>query len=201
MQWLVVALVLSLQVKGHPFEVAGNLLVDPHVDAGGAGWQSYDDATIESVDGNPCFVVRNRGRFQQVAAIPPVPAGTHVVFLARASSERINPDGAITGLPYLYGLALGVERGRILAHLQGQGMRSAAKAPNEWTTLWGVFEVPEGTVGIVVELSLAERRGVPQNGSAGRFDDVALVLFPTLAEARSFVETYRQLAQGSSTVS
>ena len=188
MQWLVVAVVLSLQLPGGGSAIPGNLLLDPHVDAGGSGWQSYGDATIEQVDGNTCFVVRNRGRFQQVATIPAVPPGTHVVFLARASSERINPDGAITGLPRLYGLVLGAERGRILAHLQGQGMLSAAKAPNEWTTLWGIFEVPEGTVGIVVELGLAERRGVPHNGSAGRFDDIALVLFPTLAEARSFVD-------------
>jgi hypothetical protein len=191
MKWLALTVLLSLQGKAQVFEIPGNLLVDPHVDAGGSGWQSNGDATIEQVEGNPCFVVRNRGRFQQVATIPSVPPGTHVVFLARASSERINPDGAITGLPYLYGLMLGAERGRILAHLQGQGMRSAARAPNEWTTLWGIFEVPEGTVGIVVELSLAERRGVPQNGSAGRFDDVGLVLFPTLAEARNFVQRYR----------
>jgi hypothetical protein len=41
-------------------------------------------------------------------------------------------------------------------------------------------------------MSLAERRGVPQNGSAGRFDDVGVVLFPTLSEARAFVEKHRQ---------
>ena len=48
--------------------------------------------------------------------------------------------------------------------------------------------MPEGTAGISVQLGLGERSGVPHNGSPGRFDDVGLVLFPTLAGARAFVQ-------------
>jgi len=33
----------------------------------------------------------------------------------------------------------------------------------------------------------AERKGLPHNGSAARFDDVGLYLFPTEQAARSFV--------------
>lgn len=113
------------------------------------------------------------------------------MFLARASSERINADGSITGLPYLYGMMLSGERGRILAHLQGQDMRSQARKRGEWSTLWGVFEVPEGTVAILFPLGQAERRGDPQNGSAARFDDAALLLFSNPEEAKASAQIYR----------
>jgi len=188
---LAIALALSLQSTPQSIEVPGNLLVDPHVDAGGSAWQSNGDARVERIDGNLCLVVRNRGLFQQSVPLQVPPAGTHVVLLARASGERINPDGAITGLPSLYALVTTGEGVRILAHLQAHSMLSAAKRKDEWTTLWGVFEVPEGATSIVVQLSLAERGGVPQNGSAGRFDDLALVLVASRAEALALAEQYR----------
>jgi hypothetical protein len=191
---IIFALSMSwIQVRG-PFSLAdvpGNLLIDPSANLGGAGWRSVGDASIEPLDGDPSFVVRKRGMFQQTVSIPYVSGSQYAVFLARASSERINANGSITGLPYLYGLMLSGERGRILAHLQGQGMRSHARTPGEWSTLWGVFEVPEGTVGIMFQLGQAERRGDPQNGSAARFDDAALVLVPTSAEANALVQKYR----------
>ena len=188
---IALTIVLFSQPNTRAGEIPDNLVFDPHADAGGARWLSNEEATTESIDGNRCFVIRNRGLFSQTVKLPPVPAGTHVVFLARASSERIRPQGAITGLAYLYGQALDTSHKRVLMYFQGQGMLSTAKNPNEWTTLWGVFEVPPGAASIVVQLGLAEGRGVPQNGSAARFDDIALVLVPTAAAGRSLIERYR----------
>jgi hypothetical protein len=185
-----VALV-ALQTLSASTRVPGNLVVDPGADAGGAGWTtSREGATIEVVDGDAVFVIRDRGSFQQVVPIPATAPGTHVVLLARASTERINRDGSITGLPYLYGLVMGIDRGRIIGYLQGQRMLSDAKQPNAWTTLSGMFPVPEGATAIALSLKLGERRGDPQNGSAARFDDVAMVLLPTEHDAREFLAKY-----------
>ena len=43
----------------------------------------------------------------------------------------------------------------------------------------------------MIELKQAERKGVPHNGYAARFSDVRLVLFPTEAAARAYVEGYK----------
>jgi hypothetical protein len=186
-----ILLSLLLSVVAAPQSVR-NLLVDPAADAGGAGWTTSRDgaATVEFVGGNPCFVVRYNGSFRQHVTIPAVAPGTHVAVVGRASAERVNRDGSITGRPYLYGL-IGTDGGRILSYLQGQGMRSDAVTPNQWNVVWGVFPVPEGATGITLEMKLAERRGDPQNGSVGRFDDVWMVLLPSEREALQFVETYK----------
>jgi hypothetical protein len=191
MTWPIV-LAFSLWIQaGASLDVPDNLLIDPHADLGDSAWRTVGEANIEYRDGNPSFVVRNRGMFQQTASIRYACEPRYAVFLARAASERINADGSITGLPHLYGMMLSGERGRILAHLQGQGMLSRSRTRDEWSTLWGVFRVPEGTVSILFELGLAERRGDPHNGSAGRFDDAALVLLPTLDDANALVRKYQ----------
>ena len=186
-----VAALVALQTLSATTKVPENLIGDPRADAGGAGWvTSREGATIELIDGNAVFVIRDRGLFQQSVPIPATPPGTYVVLLARASSERINADGSITGLPYLYGLVMGIDRGRIIGYLQGPGMMSTAKQPNEWTTLWGMFPLPEGATSIALSLNLGARKGDPQNGSAGRFDNISLVLVPGEREARAFLSRY-----------
>jgi hypothetical protein len=195
MNLLSFVLLFALQSSPLAGDVPGNLVLDPHATNGGSGWRGGNEATVENVNGNHCFVVRNRGGFQQTIAIPPVQAGARVVLLARASSERVNADGSVTGVPYLYGLMFGVDPKRVVGYLQGRGpdsrMRSQATQPNQWVTLSGIFEVPEGATRLELSLHLGERKGDPHNGSAGRFDDIAVVVLPTLEEARAFVARYR----------
>lgn len=80
--------------------------------------------------------------------LPHDAAGQYAILIGRGSSERINPDGAITGLPYLYGYMMGEGKsngGHILDYLQGQEMRSSAEYRDEWIKMWGIFLVPDGT--------------------------------------------------------
>ena len=106
----------------------------------------------------------------------------------------MNADGAITGLPYLYGYMMvdaNPRGGRILSYLQGQEMRCSSRKENEWVTAWGIFQIPAGSGAIKFFLNQAERRGVPQNGSAARFDDLGLYIFATEGEAGEFVKAYK----------
>src|ERR1051325_3934871 len=81
-----------------------NLLQEPNADDGSNYWRPYGNATVEQTDGgNWRFVVRNKGYFLQDVTLPDGAIGKFALFIGRASSERINADGAITGLPYLYG--------------------------------------------------------------------------------------------------
>jgi hypothetical protein len=55
----------------------------------------------------------------------------------------------------------------------------------------GVFRVPQGAAAISVWLKQAERKDDPQDGSAARFADVRMVLFPSEDAARASVTAYR----------
>ncbi len=126
-----------------------NLLQNPNADLGEQSWRASGDAAIESAGGNdPHFVVRNGGRFFQDVELPKDAAGQYLVLIGRGASERINPDGAITGLPALYGYMMqptAPDRKEILEYMQGQRMLARTNAPDAWVNMSGVFPVPEGT--------------------------------------------------------
>jgi hypothetical protein len=174
---------------------SNNLLQNPSANDGANLWQAFGDATIDqTLESNPYFTVRNNGYFLQDVTLPEGSVGKYVLLIGRVSSERINADGAITGLPYLYGYMMEgatPRGGRILSYLQGQQMICGSRMENEWVTAWGIFQVLDGTGAIRYFLNQAERKDIPQNGSAARFDDLGIYLFETEEEASAFVETYK----------
>ena len=156
-------------------------------------WQSKGDATIEKIEENNCFVVRNGGSFHQEVALPGDAAGQFIVFLGQGSSERIHSDKSITDLPYLYGhiLDTGIKRNeRILSYLQGMLGRSSGT--KDWVTMSGIFKVPENASRVRFFLNQASARGMEHDGSAARFFDVGMYLFPTEEGAKLFVEDIRR---------
>ncbi len=171
-----------------------NLLQNPNANQDSQYWRATGQATVEMTTGNNlCFVVRNGGSFYQDVILPDDATGQYAVLIGRGSSERINPDGAITGLPSLYGYMMEQGEpngGRILGYLQGQKMLSSAKYKDEWVDMSGVFRVPEGTKRIRFFLSQAARQGAPHNGSAARFDNVGLYLFSMKEDAQTYVNQY-----------
>ena len=179
-------LFLSLSVISASAQ-SDNLLQNPSADLNGQFWQVKGEATVEEVSGNHCFVVRNGGSFRQDVTLPRGAAGQYVVFIGRGSSERVNADGSVTDLPYLYGYMLAEGEGRkerILDYLQGMLGRSTFA--NEWVKMSGIFKVPEGASKIRFFLNQGLGRGVERDGSAARFDDVGLYIFPTEEEAKAF---------------
>lgn len=170
---------------------ASNLLKNPNADDGVAHWRASEEATVEATaGGNFCFVVRNGGQFTQDVEVPEDAAGKYAVLIGRGSSERVNADGTITGLPALYGYMMKPGRpngGIILEYLQGQQMLGRPYMPGVWVNMSGVFRVPETTKIIRFFLNQAERKGVPHNGSAARFDNLGLYLFATKEEADAFL--------------
>jgi len=173
---------------------ARNLLQNPNADSASDAWRQFGDATVEVTTGNnSCFVVRNSGYFIQDVPVTDNAAGQYAVLIGRGASERINSDGAITGLPYLYGYMMEQGRpngGRVLAYLQGQRMLAATSMKDEWVDMWGIFQIPAGTEKIRFFLNQASRQGVPQNGSAARFDNLGLYIFATRDDAVAFVNQY-----------
>jgi hypothetical protein len=170
-----------------------NLLKNTRAEGEIKHWQAFGKATVEDTSaGGHAFVLRDGGYFIQDVDLPEGAIGQFAVFIGRASSERIDPNGAITGLPYLYGYMMNAgdpSGGRIYAYLQGQHMLGSATAKNEWGYLSGIFQVPPGAGRIRFFLRQALGQAIPQNGSAARFDDLGLYLFPTEEQARAFVET------------
>lgn len=171
-----------------------NLLQNPNADLGAEFWRASGDATVEPGTGNDlCFVLRNGGHFFQDVPLPDDAAGQYLVLIARGASQRINDDGAITGLPYLYGYMMEEgppNGGRVLAYLQGPRMLADTQIRDEWVDMWGIFQVQEKTKRIRFFLNQALRQGVPHNGSAARFDNLGLYVFATKEEAEIFVNQY-----------
>lgn len=171
-----------------------NLLQNPNADLGEQSWRASGEAAIESAGANdPHFVVRNGGSFYQDVELPKDAAGQYVVFIGQGASERINVDGAITGLPYLHGYMMqprGADGKEILEYLQGQRMRAHTNAADQWVKMSGIFQVPEGTTKVRFFLHQASRAGVPHNGSAARFDHLGLYLFATKEDAQEFVRQH-----------
>jgi len=193
---LLATLLDGVRVKSRlatPLPAEKNLLQNPLADQEAAHWQSYGDTTVEeTLDGNAAFVVRNGGHFLQDVDLPPEAAGQFVLLIGRLSTQRINPDGAITGLPYLYGYLMNKDDKRINTYMQGGAMGYQGTAVDQWQTAWGIFPVPAGTGTVRFFLDQAQRANLPQNGSAALFDDLGLYLFPTRAQAQAAVEAYRQ---------
>jgi hypothetical protein len=172
-----------------------NLLRNPDAVEGTSYWRVFGDAAIEETAANIIhFRVRNHGYFFQDVSLPEDAGGRYALLIGLLSSERINADGSITGLPLLYGYMMeggGPSGGRILSYLQGQQMRCEARTANQWATARGVFQVPAGTRAIRFFLNQAERKGGPQNGSAARFTALGLYLFATEQQAEAFAKQYQ----------
>jgi hypothetical protein len=183
--WSCLTLALALQAPG------ANMLVNGDAAGGTGGWITNGSAKTERIGAVSCFVVRSKGSFQQEVRLPPESIGMYAAVVGKGESDRINDDGSITGLPYLYGMVVAADRTRFLAYWQGQKMLGRPREPGEWVTMSGVFSVPYGATYVSIQLKQGERKGVPQNGSAARFSDVRLVLFPTEAAARAYVDEYK----------
>lgn len=184
--FLLVALALAAQAS-----TSANLAANGDARAGAAGWQARGLAAIEEFGGVPCFTVRNQGSFTQIVPIPSDAAGAYAALVARGESERINGlDGSITGLPYLYAMPATADRHHFLDHWQGQQMLARPTQPAEWVVMSGIFRVPKRTSYLILQLNQAERKDSPQDGSAARFADVQVRLFPTESAARAFVGAY-----------
>jgi hypothetical protein len=175
-----------------------NLLQNPNAELGSRHWIGRGDVSVTNFKSRSCFVLRNRSFFHQDVAIPSASSGSYVVFIGRLSSERINADGSITGLPYLYGYLM--QGGRILSYLQGQNMLCSAQQADEWVVASGVFPIPANTDRIRFFMMQAERADDPQNGSEARFDHVGLYVTQSEAAAQHVVERYTLAYIGSSQV-
>ena len=183
--WICLAVGLALQTPG------ANMLVNGDAAGGMGGWITNGNVKIERIGGVTCFAIRSKGSFQQEVRLPPGSIGMYAAVVGRGESDRVNEDGSITGLPYLYGTVVAADRRRFLAYWQGQQMLARPRKPGEWVTMSGIFSVPYGAEWVSIQLRQAERKDLPQNGSAARFSDVRLVLFPTEAAARAYVDEYK----------
>lgn len=171
-----------------------NLLLNPNADSNSENWRVFGEGSVEEFNGDKVFVVRNRGYFIQDVNLTESDVGKYALLIGRGATERINVDGAITGLPYLHGYMMNPGKpsgGKIYLHMQGQKMLARPRVKDEWVTLFGIFQVPEGTGRVRFFLNQAERQGVPQNGSAARFDNLGLYLFETEEDALQFVRAYK----------
>jgi hypothetical protein len=173
-----------------PQSASGNLLVNGDARRGVDGWTPRGLATVETFLGVSSFTVRYKGSFFQEIQLTDRAVGTFAVLLAKGQSDRINADGAITGLPYLYASVATDDRKRIIAYWQGQNMLARPEYSTQWVPMSGVFQVPLGARFIYVQLNQAERKDLPQDGSAARFADVQFHLFATEAEAKAFAKQH-----------
>ena len=164
-----------------------NLVRNGDASAGLNEWDSRGAVTIEGTGPQTHFVIRNEGRLTQVIDLSPSATRHFVAVVGRGASDRVNENGSITGLPTLYGLFGDTSGKYFLGYLTNQQMLARPRRAGDWVLMSGAFEVPDGTRRLFLHLNQASRRGDAQNGSAARFDDIGVFLFPTEAQARALI--------------
>lgn len=175
---------------------SSNWLDDPYANANSHAWTARGDAEIEYINGNPSFTVRNGGYFLQEIPLSDYLSGEFMLIIGLVSSERVNADGSITGMPYLYAYEMGTvqanspENPLINKYLNLPDLLDSPNKANEWFVIWDIFPVPEDTGTIRLFLKQAEQQDVPHNGSAARFDDLGVYFFTSVVEAESFVSEH-----------
>lgn len=181
---------LSACDRSSSIEWPDNLLLNPDAAQGTEYWVSFGEATVEENYGEtPCFSLRNGGRFYQDVPIDRE-QGQYALLIGCIAAEYVSPDGAITDLPYLYGYMMD-DQGIIDAYLQGPRMRGEGITANQWTTAWGVFDVPTETTALRFFLEQSSMLGVPYSGSAAYFDQLGLYHFESEPTALRFVDNYQ----------
>jgi hypothetical protein len=175
---------------------ANNLLNNSYADDRTDHWTADGEATIEVINGNPAFVVRNGGHFSQEITLSDDLSGEFMLIIGMVLSERSNSNRNITGLPYFYAYELEEIQTNdyselfINKYLKVTDMLYSARDIYEWVLIWDIFQISESTNTIELFLMQAERMGVPHNGSAARFDDLGVYFFSSVDEAESFVNAY-----------
>lgn len=153
----------------HAQATPANLLAEG---VGPAAWEPRGDAKPEQFLGVTCLAVRSPGSFTQTVTLAATASGMYAALVGRGQSDRINTDGSITGMPYLYATVWSVNPKRVLAYWQGAGsllqrpdrphtMMALPESPTDWVKMYGLFEIPKGAAVVHVQLSQGERRGSP----------------------------------------
>lgn len=168
---------------------SNNLLLNPSAEKGLEHWSSVGEVSVSACGWrDKCFVVRNGGHLFQDVEIDRA-VGGYALFLGKVSSERINRNGSITGLPCLYGyMMLSGQNEFIVDYLQGQKMLGRPTKENEWVYAWGLFYLPYSVNKIRFFANQALRKGDPHNGSRSMFNGLGLYLFPTEDGAKTFLQ-------------
>lgn len=166
-----------------------NLVENGDASAGTAAWRRIGTAAYEACSNNPCFAIRGEGSFQQAIRLPADAAGKHVLIIGSGSTERVNADGTITGLPYLYALLGTADGARYVGHLQGMTGRPARA--HQWVTMAGVFPVPADATVMFLDLKQASSKDQPHTGSTAWFDDIAVHVFASSDEAHTFARGWQ----------
>ena len=173
-----------------------NWLNNSYADANTNDWIADGDAAIEVINGNPAFVVRNGGHFSQEIPLSDDMSGKFMLIIGLAWSERSNANRNITGVPYFYAYEMeaiqtsSYDELFINNYLKVTDMLHTASDIYQWVVIWEIFQISESTNTIELFLMQAERMGVPQNGSAARFDDLGVYFFNSVDEAESFANAY-----------
>ena len=129
-----------------------DMLVNGDAAGGTGGWITNGAVKVERNAGVTCFTVRSGGSFQQEIRLPADSVGMVAAVRGKGQADRLNQDGSMTGLPYLYGMVVASDRTRFLAYWQGQKMLGRPRQPGQWVTMSGVFTVPYGAASVSIQL-------------------------------------------------
>ena len=188
---------VSKMEPGPLLEISGykNMVKNPGANEGLDSWKKVGDVSVEAGrPGNPCFFMRYSGEFMQKIDLPADAGGKYALFIARASSDRMD-EGDQTGIPYLFGeWENRADDHKIDGYLNADTMKLSNVKAGEWGVIYGIFKIPaeSGKVQLIVHQADGSS---PQNGSAAKVDDIWMLVFATEVDAKRMVEAYKGLAK------
>jgi WD40 repeat protein len=171
-----------------------NYLTNPSADRHQQFWRASGETAVEECGaGDPCFVTRWDGRLVGTAELPPGSTGKTMLLIGSAAAERAHEaDTDQTGESYIHGYGESLDPALVRGeHYSAPTLQTATRHPNQWATLWGVFEVGDGIRKISFEIRQSDGSSA-KDGSASRFDDLGVYLFESEAAAQDFVARYER---------
>lgn len=150
--------------------------------------------TTTDRDANPFFGLRKEGILYQDICLTGQQERV-ILVIARAYSERFNPQGDVTGYPQINGDWLNMTKlpAKMYGQMEAPTLTLRPRRANEWGVIMGVLEIPKKVTHVRLYLRSAKGLDEPGNTLVG-FDDVGLYFFPNTEAAYALGTKFAEAA-------
>lgn len=164
-----------------------NWVLNPSSDGKLDYWTAIgSDAQVSTTetDSNPFIGLRKETQLYQDICLT-AQTDRVILVIARAYSERFNPQGDVTGYPTITGDWMNMTKlpPKMYGHLEADSLTLRPKRANDWGVIMGIFQVPKKATHLRLYLQVARGLAEPGETLVG-FDDVGLYFCPTVDAAR-----------------
>jgi hypothetical protein len=156
----------GVEITSPECEISSNKLVNPDATSGFSGWTTWETPTVEEVDGDSRFVLRQEGSHIHQDIDLSEYAGridAGLVTVTITGDLKAEDTGVREGFPYLYGYLFGTENDE--DHINTYMTTNAVKV-GDWTHVAMTYPLPQHTRKARVFMQRSGVQGVDDQNTA-----------------------------------